>query len=94
MIAAETLLVFLVLGTVATWRFTPPPRALLDAGAPPASIHIHRAKAMADIRVSPGRAGPASISISLLDGEFGPLTVKEVRCVMSNPSAGVEPIER
>ncbi len=94
MIAAETLLVFLVLGTVATWRFTPPPRALLDAGAPPASIHIHTAKAMADIRVSPGRAGPASISISLLDGEFGPLTVKEVRCVMSNPSAGVEPIER
>lgn len=93
-IAAETLLVVLILGTVSIWRFTPPPRALLDAAAPPASVHIHTAKAMADIRISPGRAGPASVSISLLDGEFGPLTVKEVRCVMSNPSAGVEPIER
>lgn len=94
MIAAETLLVFLVLGTVATWRFTPPPRAFLNAAAPTASVHIHTAEAMANIRVSPGRAGPVSISISLLDGEFGPLAVKEVRCVMSNLSAGVEPIER
>ena len=51
-------------------------------------------KAMADISVTPGRAGPVTIAVSLLDGEFGPLAAKELRLALSRPEAGIEPIER
>ncbi|WP_332683373.1 copper resistance CopC/CopD family protein [Bosea sp. (in: a-proteobacteria)] len=95
-IAIEIAVVLAILATAALWRFTPPPRALALAlaAAPPASVHIHGEKAMAEISVTPGRAGPVSIAISLLDGAFGPLAVKEVRLSLANPAAGIEPIER
>ena len=31
------------------WRFTPPPRALAEAAAGPASVHIQTGKAMAEL---------------------------------------------
>lgn len=93
-IAVEIALVLAILGTAALWRFTPPPRALALAVAQPAAVHIHTEKAMADLSVTPGRAGPVTIAISLLDGEFGPLAAKELRLSFANPAAGIEPIER
>lgn len=93
-VAAEIIVVLAILGTAALWRFTPPPGALAAAAAQPASVHIHTEKAMADISVAPGRVGPVAISVSLLDGEFGPLAAKELRLALSRPEAGIEPIER
>ncbi|WP_204314651.1 CopD family protein, partial [Stenotrophomonas maltophilia] len=43
-VGAEILLVLAILGLVAGWRFTPPPRALAAAAHAPASLHIHTAK--------------------------------------------------
>jgi len=93
-IATEIAIIVAILAVVALWRFTPPPRALLAAAAQPASVHIHTGKAMADISVTPGRAGPVTITVSLLDGDFGPLAAKELRLALSRPEAGIEPIER
>ncbi len=93
-IAVEIIVVLAVFGTAALWRFTPPPRALAIAATQPAMVHIHAEKAMADLSVTPGRAGPVAIAISLLDGEFGPLPAKELRLSLANPAAGIEPIER
>jgi copper transport protein len=93
-IAAEIAIIVAILAVVALWRFTPPPRALAASAAQPASLHIHTDKAMADISVTPGRAGPVTIIVSLLDGEFGPLAAKELRLALSRPEAGIEPIER
>lgn len=93
-IAAEIVFMLLVFGTAALWRFTPPPRALAIAASQPASVHVHTLKAMADITVMPGRAGPVAVAISLLNGEFGPLPAKELRVALSNGAAGIEPIER
>ena len=93
-IAAEIAIIIAILAVVALSRFTPPPRALAAAAALPASVHIHTEKAMADISVTPGRAGPVTITVSLLDGEFGPLAAKELRLALSRPEAGIEPIER
>ncbi|CAD5289062.1 Copper transport protein [Bosea sp. 62] len=93
-IAAEIAIIVAILAVVALWRFTPPPRALFAAAAQPASVHIHTEKAMADISLTPGRAGPVTITVSLLDGEFGPLAAKELRLALSRPEAGIEPIER
>ncbi|MBN9010376.1 MAG: copper resistance protein CopC, partial [Rhizobiales bacterium] len=64
-IVIEAALAFAILATVATWRFTPPPRAIETAAAQPALVHIHTAKAMAEITVTPGRTGPVSVSIAI-----------------------------
>lgn len=93
-IAAETLVVLLIFGVAAAWRFTPPPRALAAAAAAPATTHIHTAKAMADLTVNPGRVGTVSVSAVIMTGEFGPLDAKEVTFVFSNPAASIEPFRR
>lgn len=93
-IAVETLVAILVFGAAAAWRFTPPPRALAAAAALPESVHIHTARAMADIAITPGRAGPVDVSATIMTGDFGALNAKEVALVFSNPAAGIEPMRR
>ncbi|WP_331374937.1 copper resistance CopC/CopD family protein [Sinorhizobium chiapasense] len=93
-IAAETLLVLLVFGVAASWRFTPPPRALVTVAAEPASVHIHGEKAMAEVTITPGRPGPVEASALIMAGDFSALDPKEVTLVFSNPSAGVGDIKR
>ena len=92
-IAAETVIIILIFAVAAAWRFTPPPRAG-DRCREPASVHIHTAKAMADLKISPGRTGPVEASIVIMSGDFGPLDAKEVTLVLSNPSAGIDFIRR
>jgi len=93
-VAVELALMLAIFGTAALWRFTPPPRALAIAAAQPANIHIHTLNAMADVTLTPGRAGPVQVAIMLMNGEFGPLPAKELTLSFANPAAGIEAIER
>ncbi|MDW6022309.1 copper resistance protein CopC [Mesorhizobium sp. BAC0120] len=90
----ELVLVALILGVVALWRFTPPPRAIAIEAAQPAAIHLHGEKAMADVTVTPGRAGAVVISAFIMSPSFDPLQAKEVTVSLSNPAAGIESIRR
>lgn len=91
-IVMEILVATVILGLVGLWRFTPPPRALVQAYA--ASVHIHTERAMADLRLLPGRAGRLVAEIDLMTGDIGLLEAKEVTLVLSLPAAGIEPIAR
>jgi copper transport protein len=91
-IAAESVIAFAILGTVALWRFTPPPRALI--AAEPTSIHFHGGKVMAQIEVEPVRARGADFSIEVLDATFHPFAAKAVTIFLSNARAGIEPVRR
>lgn len=93
-IAVETLIVILIFGAASAWRFTPPPRALAAAVEMPETVHIHTAKAMADINITPGRTGPVDAEVTVMTGDFGPLDAKEVSLVFSNAAAGIQPIRR
>ena len=93
-IGAEIVLAVVILGLVAAWRFTPPPRALALAAAAPARVHIHTEALMADVTLEPGRVGTLRASIVVLRGDFSPFDPKEVALVLSHPAAGVEPIRR
>lgn len=93
-IAAETLIVLIIFGVAASWRFTPPPRALMAAAAAPVTAHIHTAKAMADLTVTPGRAGPVTVSAVIMTGEFDPLGAREVTFIFASTDAGIEPFRR
>ncbi|MFK0689009.1 copper resistance CopC/CopD family protein [Mesorhizobium sp. IMUNJ 23033] len=93
-IGAEVLIVLAIFAVAAGWRFTPPPRALAIAAAQPASVHIHTLKAMADLSITPGHAGPVIASMVIMTGDFGPLDAKQVTLVLSKPDSGIEPIKR
>ncbi|MCX5578588.1 copper resistance CopC/CopD family protein [Kaistia terrae] len=90
----ELVLIVLIFAIAGLWRFTPPPRALAEAAAVPAVLHIHSDKAMADLEITPGKAGPVRASIAIMTGDFGPLDAKAVTLVLSNPDVGIEAIRR
>jgi copper transport protein len=93
-IGAEIVLAILILGLVAAWRFTPPPRALALTAAASARVHIHTEALMADITLEPGRVGTARARIAVLRGDFSPFDPKEVTLILGSQAAGVEPIRR
>ncbi|WP_246160112.1 copper resistance CopC/CopD family protein [Aureimonas fodinaquatilis] len=90
----EIVLVVAILAVAAVWRFTPPPRALDEAAAMPAYAHVHSAEAMADITLTPGRAGPIDASIVIMTADFGPLDAKELQVRFMNEAAGIDAITR
>jgi copper transport protein len=91
-ITLEFTIAIVILGLVALWRFTPPPRAL--AINAPISLHLHGDKAMAQIDIERRDRGRALANVLVLDGAFQPLAVKEVALVFANPGAGIEPFRR
>ncbi|MEH6950480.1 CopD family protein [Nitrobacter sp. NHB1] len=89
-IVAELVLVAGILGIVGLWRFTPPPRALMVA-TEPFFTHLHTGQMMADVTVSPDRAGPISIEIQLRTPDEEVLAAKGVSARLSSPDNGIEP---
>ncbi len=98
-IRLECVLALLVLGLVALWRFTPPPRALAVPTAPEVvSTHIHTSAVMAELSLapslldqhSPGARAPLQLDLSGPDGL--PLRAQEVDIAFSSPEAGIEPL--
>jgi copper transport protein len=94
----ECVTVLLILGVVAGWRFTPPPRALAAAAQAaveaPLAIHIHAETAMFQVLISPGKVGSDDFVLQLMAGDASPLRAKEATLTLSLPERGVEPIER
>jgi copper(I)-binding protein len=54
--------------------------------------HLHAEKAMANVTVTPGRAGPVEIAIQLENADELPLTAKAVSVTLGNSEKGVEPV--
>jgi copper(I)-binding protein len=54
--------------------------------------HLHAEKAMANVTVSPGRAGLVEIEIQLENADEQPLTAKAVSVTLGNSEKGFEPV--
>jgi hypothetical protein len=54
--------------------------------------HLHTEKAMANVTVSPDRAGPVEIEIQLEDANEAPLTADAVSVTLGNAESGVAPV--
>jgi copper transport protein len=93
-ICLELVLLTLTFALVASWRFTPPPRALAAAAAAPAVLSFHTASAFANVAFAPARAGRVTVSMIIMTGNFEPLDAKAVTVTIVNQLAGVEPIAR
>ncbi len=68
------------------WCLTAGP--VVAAGDDDFFTHLHTDKAMANVTVSPGRAGPVDITIQLETMEEKPLTAKAVSVTLSDAKAG------
>ncbi len=90
-IIAELAIIVAILGVVGLWRFTPPPRALSSPGEA-FFTHVHADKLMADVAITPGRAGPVAISVTLRTPDEAPLAAQAVTVTLENAALGVEPI--
>lgn len=90
-IRAEIVLGLAILALASAFRLTPPPRALIEPAAP-LYAHIHTNRAMADIRLTPGRTGPVEVALGLQTGDFDELVPRAVEVVLAQPEAGIEPI--
>ena len=93
LIGLELALVLAILGTVALWRFTPPPRALASSSAA-ISLHLHGSRFMATVSISPGRVGMNSVTVLLMGADQRPALAKELRLDAANEHAGIEPVRR
>jgi copper transport protein len=95
-IAAEIAIVVVIFGLVSLWRFTPPPREMaavrvLSTGL---QFHAHGTRGMANLIVSPARAGPVKVSINVMDVQARPLEVAGVDLVLTDPERRIESIRR
>jgi len=88
----ELALAVAILGIVGVWRFTPPPRSLLAADAAPATVEMVAPGGMADVTLSPGRAGAMSVTIDVMLDSGNP--PKQVTVDFANAARGIEPIEK
>lgn len=92
-IKIEILLALLILVLAAMFRLTPPPRALM-AAAPPAYVHLHSEKAMADVTLAPGRTGPVETVIAIQSGAFTELVPRAVDIAFAPVDGTLEPIQK
>ena len=89
-IVVELGLVVIILGIVAGWRFTPPPRVLaeIDAASAPITVQLNAPQGKATMLVSPGRPGPVSLDIVL------PTSAESVTVELENPGQDIATISR
>ncbi|KKB08001.1 copper resistance CopC/CopD family protein [Devosia chinhatensis] len=98
-ILLEIGLVLIIFALAAGWRFTPPPRAIAAAAvsaeeaSAPLYAHAMDQEVMADLVITPGRAGPVAIDIGLTDLLGAPVEPLTVELTLSAPELGIEPIK-
>ncbi|UGY03383.1 copper resistance CopC/CopD family protein [Bradyrhizobium quebecense] len=93
-IALEFVLMIAILGLVALWRFTPPPRLLAMSDDVPLAVHIHTDAAMFQVLIAPGKVGQNDFVLQLMNGDASPFAAKEATLTLSLPDRGIEPLER
>lgn len=91
-IRLELLLLLVVLGLVAAWRFTPPPRTLLPPGQ--VQVVVAGTGLRAVLTLSPGKAGPVRADILLQDVQGRVVASRELALLLSHDQADIAPFRR
>ncbi|MBL1379521.1 copper resistance CopC/CopD family protein [Zobellella iuensis] len=92
LIRLELGLLLVVLGLVAAWRFTPPPRTLLPPGQVQAVVADAGLQAV--LTLSPGKAGPVRADILLQDAQGRVREARELALLLSHAQADIAPFRR
>lgn len=89
-IGAEIALGALVLLLAMGFRLTPPPKPALNEML---YAHLMDAQVMVDVSVTPAPPGTTIIALSFMGSDGNPFEPKEVTLSLSDPAAGIGPIE-
>jgi len=89
-VRVEILMVLPILGAVALWQFTPPPRSL-PPGPQVAVLQVHEGALAARIEVSPPRAGMVALRLTYLSVDGAPVDARPVEVELSKPAYGLGP---
>jgi copper transport protein len=90
-ILAETAIALAIVGVLGLWRFTPPPRAIVDAAPPVQSISVAKDGLTARLTLQPALVGPVIVEIDdlQLDGKtFEPMSIS---LDLEKPAYGIGP---
>ena len=90
-IACEMVLAIAIVGAASLWRFAGPAASTVEQ--PRLSVHLHSAKVMAQLELSPQPPGKANARVVVMGPDFGSLEPRSVSLRLMNPDAGVEPIK-
>ncbi|MTH61309.1 copper resistance CopC/CopD family protein [Paracoccus litorisediminis] len=89
-IGVEVVLALLVIGTIALWQFTPPPRSL-PQGPPSTVMQLNEGALSARLEVSPPRVGTVTLRLSDLRLDGQPVNNMPVEIELSKPAYGLGP---
>ncbi|WP_136684832.1 copper resistance CopC/CopD family protein [Falsirhodobacter xinxiangensis] len=92
-IGAELVLAVLIVGTLASWRFTPPPRSLIP---PPAELRQPLASGAitGTLVLNSDRAGPVAARLEDLRLDGAPLSPLAAEVTFAKPAYGLGPLAR
>jgi len=93
-IAAEIVIIVLVLGLVSAWRFTPPSRALGTELPTPLSLELASDRIQAIVTLSSGRVGETDARLTLETAAGDPLSPRSVTLALEPESGVMAPIVR
>jgi hypothetical protein len=86
------LLLLAVVGSIGLWFFSSSSHAIAKPGEESFFTHLHTEKAMANVTIAPGRAGPVVITIQLETIDERPLVAMAVALTLTSPQAGAAPL--
>jgi hypothetical protein len=86
------LLLLAVVGSIGLWFFSLSSYAIAKPGEESFFTHLHTEKAMANVTIAPGRAGPVVITIQLETIDERPLVAMAVALTLTSPRAGAAPL--
>jgi copper transport protein len=94
-IVLEIILIMVIVGVAAGWRFTPPPRSLATelVHAKSVSLEFPNGEITGRLTVAPGQSGPNTVTVVLLHNDQIPAEVKSVRAFLSSPELGIDRLE-
>jgi copper transport protein len=94
-IVLEIVLIMVIVGVAAGWRFTPPPRSLATelVHAKSVSLEFPNGEITGRLTVAPGQSGPNAVTVVLLHNDQIPAEVKSVRAFLSSPELGIDRLE-
>ena len=93
-LGAIVIIIVAALGTLPPASHAQHHAAYGSVPADAAFVHIHSRQGMAEVTISPGRAGTANATIHLADEDFGPLDAEAVTLTLTAPTTGSKPTTR
>lgn len=95
-IVLEIVLIVIIVGVAAGWRFTPPPRSIAAAelaSQAQATLDFAKGGFSGEVAVKPARVGENTVTVILRKQDGTPAEFRSIRVFLSNGALGIDKLE-